>query len=62
MFGYPRHERGTISKRADENGKEILADVELLRLAVPRRAFTLADKLRDRPPEWLYDNRRLIEA
>lgn len=54
-------ERGTISSVRDENGKEILADVELLRLAVPRRVFTLSqinyviDRL-----EWLYDNRRLI--
>ena len=56
-------ERGTISSVRDENGKEILADVELLRLAVPRRVFTLSqinyviDRL-----EWLYDNRRLIGA
>jgi tryptophanase len=54
-------ERGTISSVRDENGVEILADVELLRLAVPRRVFTLSqinyviDRLR-----WLYDNRKLI--
>jgi len=54
-------ERGTISSVRDENGIEILADVELLRLAVPRRVFTLSqinyviDRLR-----WLYDNRKLI--
>lgn len=54
-------ERGTISSVRDENGVEILADVELLRLAVPRRVFTLSqvkyviDRL-----EWLYDNRELI--
>ena len=35
-------ERGTMSSIRDENGKEILADVELLRLAVPRRVFTLS--------------------
>jgi tryptophanase len=35
-------ERGTISSVRDENGVEILADVELLRLAVPRRVFTLS--------------------
>ena len=45
----------------DENGKEILADVELVRLACPRRVFTLSqikyviDRL-----EWLYENRHLI--
>ena len=54
-------ERGTISSVRDESGKEILADVELLRLAVPRRVFTLSqinyaiDRIR-----WLYDNRKLI--
>ena len=40
---------------------EILADAELLRLAVPRRVFTLSqikyviDRL-----QWLYDNRKMI--
>ncbi|MCC8088601.1 MAG: tryptophanase [Rikenellaceae bacterium] len=54
-------ERGTISSVRDENGVEILADVELLRLALPRRVFTLSqvkyviDRL-----EWLYKNRELI--
>jgi tryptophanase len=54
-------ERGTISSVRDEKGDEILADVELLRLAVPRRVFTLSqikyaiDRL-----EWLYENRKLI--
>jgi tryptophanase len=54
-------ERGTISSVRDENGVELLADVELLRLAIPRRVFTLSqinysiDRLR-----WLYANRQLI--
>ena len=54
-------ERGTVSSVRDENGKEIPADVELMRLAVPRRVFTLSqinyviDRL-----VWLYDNRHLI--
>ena len=54
-------ERGTLSSVRDENGKDILADVELLRLAFPRRVFTLsqvkyvADRMK-----WLYDNRDLI--
>jgi len=54
-------ERGTISSVRDENGKEILADVELLRLAVPRRVFTLSQikYVIDRM-EWLYENRHLI--
>lgn len=54
-------ERGTISSVRDENGVEILADVELLRLAVPRRVFTLSQVkyVIDRM-QWLYDNRELI--
>lgn len=54
-------ERGTISSVRDENGVEILADVELLRLAIPRRVFTLSqvkyviDRL-----VWLYENRDMI--
>lgn len=54
-------ERGTISSVRDENGNEILADVELLRLAVPRRVFTLSqiNYVVDRI-DWLYQNRKLI--
>ncbi len=54
-------ERGTISSVRDENGNDILADMELMRLALPRRVFTLsqvkyvADRLK-----WLYANRNLI--
>ena len=54
-------ERGTMSSVRDENGKELLADVELLRLAVPRRVFTLSqiNYVIDRMT-WLWDNRELI--
>ena len=54
-------ERGSVSNQRDENGNETYADMELLRLAVPRRVFTLSqikyviDRLK-----WLYDNRELI--
>jgi tryptophanase len=54
-------ERGTISSVRDEDGNDILADVELLRLAFPRRVFTLSqtmfvvDRLK-----WLYENRELV--
>jgi tryptophanase len=54
-------ERGTISSVRDANGKDVLADVELMRLAMPRRVFTLsqvkyvADRL-----QWLHANRKLI--
>lgn len=54
-------ERGTLSSVRDENGNDIPADAELLRLAVPRRVFTLSqikyvvDRL-----AWLYENRDMI--
>jgi tryptophanase len=54
-------ERGTISSVRDENGNDILADVELLRLAFPRRVFTLSQTMFmiDRV-KWLYANRDLV--
>jgi tyrosine phenol-lyase len=54
-------ERGTISSVRDENGDDVLADVELLRLAFPRRVFTLSQTmfLIDRV-NWLYQNRELV--
>lgn len=54
-------ERGTLSEQREENGTERYAELELLRLACPRRVFTLsqikycADRVK-----WLYDNRELI--
>jgi tyrosine phenol-lyase len=54
-------ERGTISSIRDENGNDILADLELMRLAFPRRVFTLSqvEYLIDRL-NWLYQNRELV--
>jgi len=54
-------ERGTVSSVRDENGNEIPADAELLRLAFPRRVFTLSQTMYalDRLT-WLYENRHLI--
>jgi tryptophanase len=54
-------ERGTISSVRDENGEDILADVELLRLAFPRRVFTLSQTMFmiDRV-KWLFENRELV--
>ena len=54
-------ERGTISSVRDEQGNDILADVELLRLAFPRRVFTLSQTkfVLDRLT-WLYKNRNLV--
>jgi len=54
-------ERGTLSEDRRADGSERLAEMELLRLAVPKRVFTLsqikyvADRL-----GWLYENRHLI--
>ena len=54
-------ERGTISTDRAQSGEEIMADVELLRLAIPRRAFTasqmmfVADRLK-----WLLEHRDLV--
>jgi tryptophanase len=54
-------ERGTMSNQRDENGNETYADMELLRLAVPRRVFTLSQikYVIDRMT-WLYENRTMI--
>lgn len=56
-------ERGTMSEARDENGVEQLANMELVRLAVPRRVFTLSQiqYVVDRV-SWLYENRDIIEG
>ena len=54
-------ERGTMSEQRDPDGTEPMANMELLRLAMPRRVFTLSqvqyaiDRI-----VWLYQNRQLI--
>lgn len=54
-------ERGTLSEQRNPDGTEPLAEMELLRLAVPRRVFTLSqlayavDRL-----VWLFNNRELV--
>lgn len=54
-------ERGSISNQRDEYGNETYADMELLRLAVPRRVFTLSQiKYVEDRMTWLYENRNLI--
>ena len=54
-------ERGTLSESRDAEGNETIAKMELLRLAVPRRVFTMSqiDYTIDRVT-WLYENRNLI--
>lgn len=54
-------ERGSVSNQRDEYGNETYADMELLRLAVPRRVFTLSQiKYVEDRMTWLYENRNLI--
>ncbi len=54
-------ERGTLSEQREADGTERLAEMELLRLALPRRVFTLSqvryaiDRI-----DWLYQNRHLV--
>jgi tryptophanase len=54
-------ERGTLSEQRNEDGSERLAAMELLRMALPRRVFTLSqvEYAIDRI-SWLYQNRNLI--
>lgn len=54
-------ERGSVSNQRDEEGNETYADMELVRLAVPRRVFTLSQiKYVEDRVTWLYENRHLI--
>jgi len=54
-------ERGTVSTDRDKDGNDVLADMELLRLALPRRVYTLShieyavDRLK-----WLFAHRDLV--
>jgi tryptophanase len=54
-------ERGTISEQRNPDGSECLAAMELVRLAVPKRVFTLSHMkfVADRVG-WLFKNRKLI--
>jgi tryptophanase len=54
-------ERGTLSMDRDEAGNDVPSDLELLRLAVPRRVFTMShfEYATDRL-QWLMKHRDLI--
>ncbi len=54
-------ERGTLSEQRNEDGSEEISSMELLRLALPRRVFTLSQikYVIDRVT-WLHENRELI--
>jgi len=54
-------ERGTVSEERNPDGSDHLAAVELLRLALPRRVFTLSQvKYTIDRIAWLYENREVI--
>jgi tryptophanase len=54
-------ERGTLSEERNPDGSEHLCDVELLRLALPRRVFTLSQvKYAVDRIHWLFENRELV--
>ncbi len=54
-------ERGTVSMDRDAQGNDVLSDLELLRLAVPRRLYTMShiEYAVDRV-KWLYAHRELV--
>ena len=56
-------ERGSLSMDREADGEEEQSDMELLRLAVPRRTFTMSqlEFLADRI-SWLYNHRDLIQG
>jgi tryptophanase len=56
-------ERGTLSEQRGEDGSETFSNMELLRLALPRRVFTLSqvEYAIDRIV-WLYENRMLVKG
>jgi len=54
-------ERGSISNQRDEEGNETYANMELLRLAVPRRVFSLSQiKYVEDRMNWLWQNKEMI--
>ncbi len=61
VSGVRSMERGTISMDRDQDGKEVYSDLELARLAIPRRVYTMShiefvvDRL-----DWLYNHRNLV--
>lgn len=56
-------ERGTLSEQRNPDGSEVFSNMELLRLAMPRRVFTLSQvKYAVDRILWLYENRKLIEG
>jgi len=63
VSGVRSMERGTISMDRDKDGNEVPSDLELTRLAVPRRVYTIshAEYVADRVG-WLYQKRHLVKG
>lgn len=63
VSGIRSMERGTISMDRDKDGNEVFSDLELTRIALPRRVYTLShieyaiDRIK-----WLYEHRNLIKG
>jgi len=61
VSGIRTMERGSVSMERDKAGNDVPSDLELVRLAVPRRVYTMShveyavDRL-----QWLYENRNLV--
>ena len=56
-------ERGTVSMERDKNGREVMADIELTRIAIPRRVYSLShiEYAVDRI-NWLCKHRSLVKG
>jgi len=56
-------ERGTISMDRDKDGNDVYADLELTRIALPRRVYSLShiEYIIDRL-QWLHRHRDLIQG
>jgi tryptophanase len=61
VSGVRSMERGTISMDRDKDGNDVPSDLELCRMAVPRRVYSIShiDYVVDRLG-WLYEHRQLV--
>jgi len=63
VSGVRAMERGTISMDRDKDGNDVYADLELARIALPRRVYTIShiEYIIDRL-QWLHRHRELIQG